>query len=154
MNKLLVLFSLILGVAAQAKAEGQRVPAALTPQKVSYTWMGADAAYSCDFAQREVEKTLLALGARDVVTRCIGGLPDNAFPTVDAKFISIRRATDDKATMQAQVSPVTIKFDNSCEFHEELIRSVLEKFEVFSKHASSSCWHSEGSVRYDVTVLK
>lgn len=141
--------------AAVGHATDEVVPARLEKQKLSFSYSGFRSAYSCSYVENQTKKILKGLGAQNVSVRCSGGIEDRSETVfVRAQFSSIRETTADKSTRTASPTPVTFKFDESCDLHERIIRYSLKKFEVYAEDNDSSCYNWQGRVNYSVVVLK
>jgi hypothetical protein len=154
-RSLVLAFFGALFVSVSGYAADEVVPARLEKQKLSFSYSGFRSAYSCSYVESQTEKVLKALGAQNVSVRCSGGLEDRSETVfIRAQFSSVRETTADKSTRTASPTPVTFKFDESCDLHVRIIRSALKKFEVYAEDNDSSCYNWQGRVNYGVVVLK
>jgi hypothetical protein len=136
-------------------ASDEVVPARFEKQKLSFSFSGFRSAYSCSYAENQTEKILKTLGAENLSVRCSGGLEDRSNTVfIRAQFMSLRETTIEKSTRAASPVQLKLKFDESCDLHETIIRQALKKFEVYAEDNDSSCNNWQGKVKYTAIVLK
>ena len=143
-------------VASVASAEDvQKVPALLAKQEVQFSYTGFRSAYSCDYAESQTEQILEDFGAEGVKVRCTGGLETGSnMLSVYAEFTSLRETTSQKSVRLATLTPVILKFDESCDFNETIVKNVLKGFEVYDQNIDSSCFDWQGRLAVEAVVLK
>ena len=135
-----------------------RVPAVWTAKHATVDYIGHNSYYSCDYMERVVKQDLQKLGARQVTTTCTGGVPYSPFVEVWARFWSATSATS--ATNGGTVEPADFTYtefqswNDSCDANREVIRQLLPYFEAQGVSDKSSCWDSQGTLKYSASVLK
>ena len=127
-----------------------------TPQKLTFTFLGFTAKYSCDGLQDKMRRVLLKLGARasDLSVRqrgCAGGLGrPTAFPGVTVQMSVLQPVTDktDAAAprVNAHWQPVDLTAGRDpvdaagdCELTEQIKQQVLPKFTTRNVDYRSTC---------------
>jgi hypothetical protein len=130
------------------------LPVLLSSEEIRFSYSSARSAYHCDYVRAETMAILRNLGALDIEVRCSGGLPYSEFNHVTAKFVSLRETTSQKSTRTATLMPVILKFRESCDLHDRIMRSLLEGFDLYEYKKSGSCADSRGRLQYEMKVLK
>ena len=146
-TSLLLTLAFTLVLAPSAKAE----TAQWIARQANLSYSSFRSFYSCDYAEDRAEAFLKQLGAKNVRTRCSGGLPDSQFVNVRATF---EAAVPAARGSQASFQRVTLSARESCDFNEQLIRQILPFFTVRNVQSRSSCWDSQGRVGFTLDVLK
>jgi hypothetical protein len=146
----------ILGSACAAYADEGGVQAVWTPKKLSFTYMGFTARYSCDGLADKMKRVLLDLGARaDLKLTPIGcsggwGRP-SPFPGVSATIQVLEPLGDTSPAPDTKVIPahwasvvVAPKGDplnaaGDCELTEQIKQRILPLFSTRNVDYSSTC---------------
>lgn len=151
MKSLLFISSLVFSNFAFANIQAQ-----WTTKTATIFYASTKAYYSCDYAEAQTLKALQTLGARSIKVRCSGGLPDFESVHIKAQFTSASYA--DKALNQpietASWSLTSLAGKESCEFNEQVAKSLLPYFTVSKMANNSSCWGAQGRYNIEVDVLK
>jgi hypothetical protein len=153
----LVLAILATGPAlADPPAQDAPVMAVWVPQKLSYTFLGFTAKYSCDGLQSKMRRILLKLGARasDLQVRqkgCAGGLGrPTAFPGVNVQMSVLQPADANTPPGTTTVPAHWRRVDltqgrdpvdaaGDCELTEQVKQQVLPKFATRNVDYRSTC---------------
>jgi|SRR5580658_1272091 hypothetical protein len=152
----IVLVAAALAAPVLADAPADTVTAVWAPQKLSFTFLGFTAKYSCDGLQDKMRRVLLKLGAqaKDLSVRqkgCAGGLGrPSAFPGVYVQMNVLQPVTDktDAAAVRVNAHWQTVDLTASrdpvdaagdCELTEQIKEQVLPKFTTRNVEYRSTC---------------
>ncbi len=112
-------------------------------KSINFSYSNFNAYYSCNFAQYQAQKFLTQLGARNIYTKCSGGIDQN----MSTVYMTI---SFEQYASEGVV--VTLQGRESCDFNVKLIDTILTKFDHKEVKKGSTCWNAEGSYRYDITL--
>jgi len=119
--------------------------AAHATETFKYHYSNINAYYACSYAEAQVAKTLIVLGAQGVTTTCTGGIDHGQFMPV-----SVTATYEGVVKGQSQV---TIKGRESCEFNVKLINAAVDQLGHEVASAKSNCWDASGNYKYVINLL-
>lgn len=112
-------------------------------KSINFSYSNNYAYYSCSYAEYQAQKFLAQLGARNIHTKCSGGI-DQEMPYVYLTASFEQYSSEDVV--------VTLRGRESCDFNVKLIDAILTKFDHKEVKKGSTCWNAEGRYRYDITL--
>lgn len=151
MKNLFIAAALILGSWANASA-AEIIPATWAERTVKFDYFSNRSFYACSYVESRAEKVLKALGATSVKVKCRGGLPWDNWVSADITFEAL--AADAQGVVNAQVDTVKLTVKEACDFHEDLIKTLLPSLAVTKVERKGFCNDSQGRLRYKIGVLQ
>jgi hypothetical protein len=120
---------------------------------------GGHVYFNCDSVEDSAKEMLQHMGARNVQTRCTGGLDHNGMPPMEAyltvSYDSVKAASaNDAQTIQADYVAVELRGFNDCFLAEQLFKKFQPTFDIKNLTSPRRCTDSNGSYIYRFDVLK
>lgn len=158
MKSLILAFIMLISSASMALESGY---GKYVDQEMKFQFLSNNSYYSCSYAEKQTEKYLIMLGAKDIEIRCTGGIQSGS-PSWAWAPISVRASfqalvtvdNSEKDAVPVEENSVTFKGRGSCDFNSKLIKNALSHFEAIIEGGFSNCFNSNGSYSYDVITLK
>ena len=148
-----ILLSILAFTFVGLSAQAEDVPARWETVTQKFSFSSFNSYYHCDYVERQAEEALEALGAQDINVRCRGGLPNFDINWITAEYSVLQTADADKATTVGQVRSRNLRFRESCDLNDRMMKKFLSEFEVYEQRRTGSCHDSRGRIKYDVQLL-
>ena len=158
MKAFILAFTMLISSASMAIENGY---GKYVDQEMKFHFSSNRSYYSCSYAEKQTEKYLTMLGAKDIEIRCTGGIQSGS-PSWAWAPVSVRASfqalvavdSSEKDSVPVEENSLTFKGRGSCDFNSKLIKTALGHFEATVEHGFSNCFNSNGSYNYDVITLK